>query len=70
MLDLIAVALNDKGMTFHRIDGQSSLPQRNEAMEKFSSDPACNIMLASIGAAGEGYMNHFRNWGCARTQAY
>jgi hypothetical protein len=39
-------------------------------MEKFSSDPACNIMLASIGAAGEGCVNHFGNWCCARTQAY
>ena len=70
MLDLIAVALNDKGMTFHRIDGQSSLPQRKEAMQKFNSDPACKIMLASIGAAGEGCVAHFRNWRCARTRAY
>jgi SNF2 family DNA or RNA helicase len=54
MLDLIAVALTDKALRFHRIDGQSSLSQRKDAIEKFSSDPACNIMLASIGAAGEG----------------
>jgi SNF2 family DNA or RNA helicase len=61
MLDLIAMALNDNGFTFHRIDGKSSLAERKEAIEKFNSDQACNIMLASIGAAGEGYITHFRN---------
>jgi SNF2 family DNA or RNA helicase len=69
MLDLIAVALNDKGLTFHRIDGQSSLAQREEAMEKFNNDPACDILLASIGAAGEGCVAHFRNSPYAKRQA-
>jgi len=54
MLDLIADALKDEGFTFHRIDGRSSLLQRKEAIEKFNTDPVCRIMLASIGAAGEG----------------
>lgn len=54
MLDLIAAALKEKGLKFRRIDGQSSMSQRKEAMETFGSDPECNIMLASIGAAGEG----------------
>jgi SNF2 family DNA or RNA helicase len=58
MLDLIAVALNDKGLRFCRIDGQSSLSQRKEAIKKFNDDLACNIMLASIGAAGEGCVTH------------
>lgn len=59
MLNLIAVALKAKRLTYHRIDGSSSLPQRKNAIEAFNSDPACNIMLASIGAAGEGYATHF-----------
>jgi len=54
MLDLIGASLRDRGMKFCRIDGQSSLPQRKYALERFGNDPAYNIMLASIGAAGEG----------------
>ncbi|OJJ99038.1 hypothetical protein ASPACDRAFT_53171 [Aspergillus aculeatus ATCC 16872] len=54
MLDLIATALQRKGLSFRRIDGRSTLIQRKEALEVFGSDPECNIMLASIGAAGEG----------------
>ncbi|KAJ4221035.1 hypothetical protein NW759_007103 [Fusarium solani] len=54
MLDLIGVALEDKGMKFCRIDGQSSMSQRKQAIETFGNDPECNIMLASIGAVGEG----------------
>ncbi|KAH7148333.1 SNF2 family N-terminal domain-containing protein [Dactylonectria macrodidyma] len=54
MLDLIGVALGDKDMKFCRIDGQSSLSQRKQALKAFGNDPECNIMLASIGAVGEG----------------
>ncbi|KAE8378972.1 SNF2 family N-terminal domain-containing protein [Aspergillus bertholletiae] len=54
MLDLIASSLDERGWAFQRIDGQSSLTQRKNALEKFSSDRQCSIMLASIGAAGEG----------------
>ncbi|KAG9255088.1 SNF2 family N-terminal domain-containing protein [Emericellopsis atlantica] len=54
MLDLIEIALNDHELKFCRIDGQSSLPQRRKAIEKFNSDSTHNIMLASIGGAGEG----------------
>ncbi|KAJ4193959.1 hypothetical protein NW767_010199 [Fusarium falciforme] len=54
MLDLIGVALEDKGMKFCRIDGQSSMSQRKQAIATFGNDPECNIMLASIGAVGEG----------------
>ena len=61
MLDLIAVALHDKGWNFHRVDGQSSLLQRREAIEKFNTDPGSNIMLASIGAAGEGCVTRLRD---------
>ncbi|KAI2921278.1 hypothetical protein CBS63078_2712 [Aspergillus niger] len=54
MLDLIATALTENHLTFRRIDGRSSLSQRKEALGVFGSDPQCIIMLASIGAAGEG----------------
>ncbi|RAL06528.1 DEAD/DEAH box helicase [Aspergillus homomorphus CBS 101889] len=54
MLDLIATALHEQGLLFQRIDGRSSLVQRKEALRVFGSDPQCNVMLASIGAAGEG----------------
>lgn len=54
MLDLIGEALIANAMRFQRIDGQSSFLQRKAALESFGSDPECNIMLASIGAAGEG----------------
>ncbi|KAF4452090.1 hypothetical protein F53441_5022 [Fusarium austroafricanum] len=54
MLDLIGSALKNKGFQYQRIDGQSSMSQRKKALETFGSDSECNIMLASIGAAGEG----------------
>ncbi|KAF5542807.1 SNF2 family domain-containing protein [Fusarium phyllophilum] len=54
MLDLIGFALNSQGFQFQRIDGQSSMSRRKIALETFGNDPECNVMLASIGAAGEG----------------
>lgn len=63
MLDLIGTALRDKEVAFCRIDGQSSLPQRREALELFGRAGSAGgtnnkhrptIMLATIGAAGEG----------------
>lgn len=55
MLDLIGAALTARGWNYRRIDGQSSLAQRREALETFATDDGgCNLMLASIGAAGEG----------------
>jgi SNF2 family DNA or RNA helicase len=54
MLDLIAKALIRYGFRFQRIDGQSSLQQRSLAIQQFKEDPACTVMIASIGSAGEG----------------
>lgn len=54
MLDLIADALRDKGVDFCRIDGRSTLSQRGKALDRLRNDPACTVVLASIGAAGEG----------------
>lgn len=55
MLDLVGDAFRANGLKFQRLDGQLSLHQRKAALESFGSDLECNIMLASIGAAGEGY---------------
>jgi SNF2 family DNA or RNA helicase len=54
MLDVIAKALTQHGFLFQRIDGQSSLQQRDVAMQQFNEDPTSTVMLASIGSAGEG----------------
>ncbi|KAJ5602046.1 hypothetical protein N7510_011580 [Penicillium lagena] len=54
MLDLVGDAFRANGLKFQRIDGQLSLHQRKAALESFGNDLECNIMLASIGAAGEG----------------
>ena len=54
MLDLVEKDLLSAGFSVLRIDGRASLKKRQAAMEKFSSDPDCTVMLASIGSAGEG----------------
>lgn len=54
MLDLIQEVLVEIGAKFQRIDGSSSLPERRVAMHRFKGDNTVTIMLASIGAAGEG----------------
>lgn len=54
MLDLIQQALVETGAKFQRIDGSSSLPERRVALDRFKDDNTVTIMLASIGAAGEG----------------
>jgi SWI/SNF-related matrix-associated actin-dependent regulator of chromatin subfamily A3 len=56
MLDLIDTALREHGFIFQRIDGQKSLDQRVAALDVFNNDPACTIMLASIGSVAEGYV--------------
>ena len=59
MLDLVQDHLEMNGFTFQRIDGQSSLPKRGEALRLFREDPKCTVMLASIGSAGEGCVSYF-----------
>lgn len=60
MLDLISQALSTQlpmlGLTVVRIDGSYTLQQRRDALDKFNSDDDCVVMLASIGAVGEGYV--------------
>ncbi|RWA06867.1 hypothetical protein EKO27_g8230 [Xylaria grammica] len=54
MLNLIEASLKGRGLKVYRIDGQSSLSQRRKALETFGNEEEYSIMLASIGAAGEG----------------
>ncbi|KAL4885942.1 SNF2 family N-terminal domain-containing protein [Aspergillus karnatakaensis] len=54
MLDLIGSAFGERGLPFQRIDEQSSLPQRKASIQGLSNGSQCNILLASIGPAGEG----------------
>ena len=57
MLDLIQLALQNHGFRFQRIDGSTSLENRKKAFNKFNDDPTYTIMLASIGSAGEGWVD-------------
>ncbi|TGJ79605.1 hypothetical protein E0Z10_g9159 [Xylaria hypoxylon] len=54
MLDKVGQVLLAQGFNYRRIDGQSSLKSRAEAIRVFSEDNNCTVMLASIGSAGEG----------------
>ncbi|KAI1420543.1 hypothetical protein F5Y12DRAFT_788176 [Xylaria sp. FL1777] len=54
MLDKVEEAFLENGFNYRRIDGQSSLKSRAEAIRVFSEDSECTVMLASIGSAGEG----------------
>jgi SNF2 family DNA or RNA helicase len=60
MLDLIARALEprlaERDFSFVRIDGTCSLQQCRDALDRFNSERACVIMLATIGTAGEGFV--------------
>jgi len=55
MLDLIEKGLLKMDFGYQRIDGQKSLGYRQKALEEFKTNPACTIMLATIGSVGEGY---------------
>ncbi|KAI0399412.1 SNF2 family N-terminal domain-containing protein [Xylaria palmicola] len=54
MLDLVAQALHNEGITFQRMDGQTTLERRRIAMQEFNNDPNCTVLLASIGSSAEG----------------
>jgi SNF2 family DNA or RNA helicase len=54
MLDFIQKALEKNNISFRRIDGQTTLPSRADALKAFRNDPDCKVMLASIGSVGEG----------------
>lgn len=54
MLDYIQKGLEQEGIEFRRIDGQTSLTARGDALKDFRDDPSCKVMLATIGSVGEG----------------
>ncbi|KAI1079678.1 SNF2 family N-terminal domain-containing protein [Whalleya microplaca] len=54
MLDLIESTLRRSNFTIQRIDGQTSLEGRGEALRQFNKFEGCVVMLASIGSCGEG----------------
>ncbi|RBR14509.1 hypothetical protein FVER53590_03350 [Fusarium verticillioides] len=54
MLDLVQKALLQAGLSCERIDGQSSIKQRETALSRFANDPCCTVMLTTLGSGGEG----------------
>lgn len=54
MLDLTQKSLEASGFVCQRIDGQTSLKERGNAINEFNNSDKCTVMLASIGSAGEG----------------
>lgn len=54
MLDIVQDVLTGIGVSFRRIDGKSTLLERNSALSSFNHDDTITIMLASIGTVGEG----------------
>ncbi|KAH7026886.1 SNF2 family N-terminal domain-containing protein [Macrophomina phaseolina] len=53
-LDLISIALEDKGLNYTRLDGTMSRRKRTFALDAFRDDPSIQIMLISINAGGLG----------------
>ncbi|KAF5627127.1 helicase-like transcription factor [Fusarium sp. NRRL 52700] len=54
MLDIVQKALLQAGLLCERIDGKYSIKQREKALWRFSNDPYCTVMLATLGSGGEG----------------
>lgn len=55
MLDLISSGLAQSGISCQRLDGSMSLPQRRRALDVFRCSSDCQVLLATLGAAGVGY---------------
>lgn len=53
-LDIVGHQLDTLGISFVRLDGKMSAPQRDAAMDTFASDPKCTILLASLGVCSVG----------------
>ena len=54
LLDILEIPISRQGWKYTRFDGTSSVDERTEAIERFSNDPNCNIMLISIKAGNAG----------------
>lgn len=55
MLDFIGKGLAQSGIPYQRLDGSKTLLQRRQALEEFRCSPNCQVLLATLGAAGVGY---------------
>ncbi|KAK4055462.1 hypothetical protein OIV83_000008 [Microbotryomycetes sp. JL201] len=53
-LDRIGDALDAAKIRYGRLDGSMNRDQRNEAMDKFKSDPGCEVLIVSLRAGGVG----------------
>ncbi|TAQ86370.1 hypothetical protein B7494_g5289 [Chlorociboria aeruginascens] len=51
-LDLVQLMLNDRGISYCRTDGKTSLPKRNEALRAFQSNDSVRVILVSITCGG------------------
>jgi len=54
MLDLVEIALEHTGIGFERLDGSMTLKQRSSALQRFSGEISCRVLLASVQCAGVG----------------
>jgi SNF2 family DNA or RNA helicase len=57
MLDLVQRALRTNGFSFARLDGSMTAEARKKSLTTFREDPACTVLLATIGSAGAGSVN-------------
>ncbi|KAM0789050.1 hypothetical protein ACM66B_003113 [Microbotryomycetes sp. NB124-2] len=53
-LDRIGDALEAANIRYGRLDGSMNREQRNEAMDKFKTDPRCEVLIVSLRAGGVG----------------
>ena len=51
---MIEHALNSEKIQFARVDGGKSHEERKKAIQLFSKNEDCTVLLASIGSAGTG----------------
>jgi SNF2 family DNA or RNA helicase len=53
-LDLIQIALEDNNISYTRLDGKMTRPQRTAALDSFRDDPSITVILVSLTAGGLG----------------
>lgn len=54
MLELVAKALKDKGVSYFLLDGSTSSLKRQEMVQQFQEDPNISVFLLSLKAGGVG----------------
>ena len=56
-LDFVQLMLDELGITYTRIDGNTSLSKRKKALEAFQGDVSIRVILVSITCGGAGWVN-------------